>query len=279
MKKLLVAVLLVVVCAGVVFAETHNVGVIIKNNMTEQEYKDYVLARGKAGKTKLFSAGAGNSEDINVKYYDSLMMMQLALDRGDIEEMVLPEVVAEHILNTIDDKYTVSMIIRDTPMALAFGFKNDNAELRDLFNEALTSMKQDGTLGNLVARYIYYIYGAEFDEAAPVNFRKIDGAKTLRIAVTGDMPPIDFIDAGGVPGGFNVAVIAEIARRLGMNVELVNIESSARVSSLMSGRSDAVFWFEFYKDADTKQPDVPENVLLSSEYFDWNKDYCLQLVK
>ncbi len=104
----------------------------------------------------------------------------------------------------------------------------------------------------------------------PVKFAKFDGAVTIRAAVTGDLPPVDFMADDGTAAGFSTAVLAEIGRRLGVNIELMSIESAARSSALASGRADVVFWYEVVKGAD-KQPDIPEGVIVSEPYYEWEK--------
>ena len=76
------------------------------------------------------------------------------------------------------------------------------------------------------------------------------------------------VAADGTPVGFNTAVLAELGRRIGLNIELVNIESGARTSALMSGRVDAVFWYLVWEGSD-KQPSVPSGILLSDSYYEW----------
>ena len=94
-----------------------------------------------------------------------------------------------------------------------FGFrKDDDPAMRNSFNEALMSMKADGTLAILQDKYI-----AEpgIDEPEPVEFRVFENVdRKVKVAVTGDLPPIDFVTANGNPVGFNTAVVAEIAKRL-----------------------------------------------------------------
>ena len=38
------------------------------------------------------------------------------------------------------------------------------------------------------------------DSIAAVRFTEFPGPETLRVAVTGDMPPIDYLGADGEPG-------------------------------------------------------------------------------
>ena len=83
------------------------------------------------------------------------------------------------------------------------------------------------------------------------------------------MPPIDYIDEGGNPAGFNTALLAELGRRLHANMKLVNIESGARTAALVSGRVDVVFWYETIQGY-AQSYDAAEGVLLSDPYYRWN---------
>ena len=89
------------------------------------------------------------------------------------------------------------------------------------------------------------------------------------------MPPIDYVGADGKPAGFNTAILAEICRRLHLNVELVQIDSGARAASLASGRSDIVFWFQSRKAQDKILADVPDGVVLSESYYNWDDTYLI----
>ena len=67
-------------------------------------------------------------------------------------------------------------------------------------------------------------------------------------------------------------------KRLKINIETVSLNSRARTSALVSGRADVVFWFEVDKSMQT-QLDVPEGVILSDPYYEWNKFIHLRLKK
>jgi ABC-type amino acid transport substrate-binding protein len=70
----------------------------------------------------------------------------------------------------------------------------------------------------------------------------IEGAETVKVAVTGALPPMDYVAPDGTPAGFNTALLAEISRRMGKNIELVVVDSVGRAAALASGTVDAVFW-------------------------------------
>ncbi len=59
-------------------------------------------------------------------------------------------------------------------------------------------MKADGGLSVIKAKYIFE---PGIDDPEPVVFEKYNGADTIQVAVTGDLPPIDFVRADGAPAG------------------------------------------------------------------------------
>ena len=102
-----------------------------------------------------------------------------------------------------------------------------------------------------------------------MRFETFEGTATLKVAVTGDLPPVDFIAADGTPAGFNTALLSELARRMCVNVKLVSIDSGARSAALASGNVDVIFWYETSQDL-TWNYDAPENVSLSIPYYKWH---------
>ena len=127
-------------------------------------------------------------------------------------------------------------------------------------------MKSDGSLDKLTNDYITNV-----DKTNPpkVEIPTIDGADTIKVGITGDLPPLDLILPDNSPAGFNTALLAEVAKRLGKNVEVVQIESGARAAALSSNIIDVVFWavVPFGNDKIPADIDKPEGLELSEPYF------------
>ena len=259
MKKFLCLILLISIMSSSVNALERRVvklGLLSKLNSSEEEFLET---------WKKNFAPKNENLEIIVKFYDTFNSMQMALNAGEIDEMILPDVVANYIMS-MNKEYVSRLVLRSKGMGLAFGFREDSKELRNNFNEALLALRNDWTLEALEGVYLF----SPHDEPEPVKFLKFENADTIKVAVTGDLPPIDFIAADGTPAGFNTAVLAEIGAYLKKNIELVNIDAGARTAALASGRVDVVFWYEV--DMSTNiQPDVPEGVILSDHYFEWNR--------
>ena len=214
-----------------------------------------------------------------IHFYDSLMSMQMALISEQLDEIVLPEAVAVYLLAN-NSKFDVDFSLNMMPSTISFGFKEGNDSLCKEFNEAIAAMKKDGTLARLERDYIK---DAGAEEPEPVEFQEFEGAETIKAAVTGDMPPIDFIGAAGMPAGYNTAILAEIGRRLKKNVQLISVEAGGRTAALASDRADVVFWYRNTegvkppKDAAVKgfMKDSVTGVIMSAPYYEWDTDIVI----
>ncbi len=275
MKKLLAVVLLLAVSAGTCFAEGGAKlieGYLAYSNMSVEEYSDFVYeAHDKnvwehyVNIDPMYSAYTKSQSD-EVTAFDSITEMLIALDAGKIRIMELPEPVGKYLLRqpSSTNKYITCHYIKGVEYYLSMGFK-EGSKWFEPFNAAIKAMNEDDTLLLLKAKYVDYAK----DNPDPITFEKFPDAETVKIAVTGDMPPIDYVAADGSAAGFNTAMLAEIGRRLKVNIELLSVNAGARAAALASGRADGVFWFWY--DKATKAPrDVPAGVSLTEPYYSYN---------
>jgi hypothetical protein len=118
----------------------------------------------------------------------------------------------------------------------------------DDFDDAIEDMKEDGTLDKLIKEYITDVVAGK--EPKAVEFED-KGDETITVAVTGDLPPMDYVAADGSFAGFNTAILSEIGKRLNKKIELKQVDSAARAMTLSSKEADVVFWTR----VDTGKPD------------------------
>jgi len=258
MKKFL-CLIFVLVFSAYAFAadDDFTVGVLAQLNMSEEEYINYV-------KTSRENVGFSFfiHPENKIRYYDSLLTMQMALNAGEVQEVKLPEMVGEYLVNA-SPAYSISAVSMSRPTYLAFGFLEKNAELRDTFNKVLKELKEDGTIEKLRLRYIENFRTSGLNL---IQIPKFDGAEKIKVALTGDLPPIDFVAPDGTPAGFNMALISEIGKRAKLNLDFADIEAGARSAALASGRADVILWYRVTENYD-HQPDVPAGVILSDPYY------------
>lgn len=181
---------------------------------------------------------AGENFVLETRFFDNLTEMLLALDADLIDGACMPEFTAKYLLARNDGLRAGMVEFSNVKESYYLGFY-DNEDLRDRVNEALAAMKADGTLYILQEKYLRDLE----NEPAPAVPETFEGAETIRVAVTGDLPPIDYIAADGTPAGFNTALVSELGKRLKVNISFVPVESSKRTVSLTSGVADIIFWY------------------------------------
>ena len=170
------------------------------------------------------------------EHYNNLSTALMDLESGKIKNIIVEESTANYIAAR-NEKVAITAdkcVAYFSMMTMDF-----NREVYDILNNAIKEMKTDGSLESLIENELKaYINSDPVAKDLP----HFDGARTIKIGVTGDLPPMDFVAANGKAAGFNIALLTEIANRAQVNIELVQIESGARAISLSSGKVDAVFW-------------------------------------
>ena len=271
MKKFLAgicaAVLLMTGCGGDSGSETKKdaqpnevkLGMITHLNATEKKMDEIYK--------KFLEKAKINLANYTITYYDNLQLMQMGVESGGVDEISLYDSVANYLLAN-NDKYEVAAgeSIKVFADSFCLAVRKDDAALKADLDKVIGEMKSDGTLDKLVKEYITDVKKGEAPPA--IEIPMTDGAETIKVGVTGDLPPLDYVSADGKAAGFNTAMLAEVAKRLGKNIEIVNIDSGARAVALTSKQIDVIFWAIIpIGESLPADIDTPEGVELSAPYF------------
>ena len=202
------------------------------------------------------------------KFFDSLKLMQMGIEAGSVDAISLYKSVADYVVAT-NDKFEVVPhdALNKIEYLFCFAVRKDDAALKADLNKIIGEMKSDGSLDKLINDYITNLDKGNTPPA--VEIPKTDGAEVIKVGITGDLPPLDLVLPDNSPAGFNTAMLAEIAKRLNKNIEVVQIESGARATALNSKFIDVVFWavVPFGNDKIPADIDKPDGVELSDSYF------------
>ena len=263
------AALLMVGCGGEKSSELAQdsgkatIGVITRLNVSETEYNEYMKKLEKSYLPLKAHLSA------NYKYFDKMNDMQLALESNQIDILSTYRNVANYMLQRSDNKEILptEKILSDT---FCFAVRESDIKLKNSLNRAIKSMIDDGKLASLSKTYIVDIKNGAEPPAVPIT--KIEGADTIKVAVTGDLPPFDMVLADGTPAGFSTAVLAEISKRINKNIELVSVDSAARAAILASKGADVVFWVAVPKDSILipVNIDQPVGIAITDPYYQDN---------
>ena len=232
-----------------------NIGRLTKLNITEDQLND------------VLKDIMTNSICDRYVFYDTITDMIMALNIGDIAVLETDQNTVRYIVSRNDQIVDRPPYMNPNNLVFCMLLREEDTELRDQISACIAGMTEDGTIEALQQTYIENVIAGE--EPGAIEPQAFPGARTIRVAVTGDRPPMDYISAGGQPIGFNTAMITEVAKRLNMNVELVNVTCQARGIALATNLCDIVFWmevgdFENWEGADLE--DQPENTIVTEPY-------------
>ena len=248
-------------CGGVAEGDfTLTIGVLSYLNLTEEECLaretakeaalDYLEAHGMLELSEPKPEGA-ETLNLQVRFYDTTDALLMALQAGEIDAIQAPKSTADYLCATNDrlvqptvfnfpdsDDFVQSLLIRLSD-GYAFMMLEANADLRDQFDQAIADMRADGTLDALVQKHI--AEASRTGETEAIAFEAFEG-EPIRVAVTGVLPPMDYVAPDGSFAGFNTAILAEVGRRLQKSIELFQVDSVGRALALAEGTVDVVFW-------------------------------------
>ena len=199
-------------------------------------------------------------------FFNNMTTMVAALKSGQIDELTIYESVA-YYLAAKDSSLEWEMSSPQMSDNFCCAMLDENAALKNEFDDALAEIFADGTLAKLVKTYIV----ADNHVAPPrvVEMPTFYNAPTIKVAVTGDLPPLDYMSADGKPAGFNTAILAEISKRINKNFVLVPVDAGSRALALMSKKVDVIFWVVVpaYDETIPSNFDVPDGIILTTLYF------------
>ncbi|MEE1199617.1 MAG: transporter substrate-binding domain-containing protein [Christensenellales bacterium] len=201
--------------------------------------------------------------------YPNLSTAMLALEKGEVGMLSLSKSTADYLLARNDKFKLMDFALDEDEVVfnkISMLTTDANTEIYELLDSGIKQLKADGTLDKLIEEELKaYITS----DPTPEKLPKFDGAKTYRIAITGDKPPMDFVTADGKAAGFNVALLSEIANIAQVNFEIVQIDSGARLTALATDTVDAVFWVVSANCpyCDEVIETAPEGTLITEDYF------------
>ncbi len=250
---------------------SENGDVIIAGELYKPGISEEEQSRGMAD-TRITEGLTENERQM--VYFDSLTSMLAALNAGRIDTADLPKCTAEY-LAAQNSHYEPVYTFADNKLTLKTSFRigvmEGRSDLLNNLNSAIAALAEKGILDELKTTYIDDLL--EGKEPPPVPPLVITDTPTVRVVVTGDLPPLDYVSADGKAAGYNIALLTALSDVMNVNFELVLSDAGSRAAMLTSGKADAVFWMRNTDsfDSDGKllksYDETPEGIVLTDPYF------------
>lgn len=111
----------------------------------------------------------------------------------------------------------------------------NNTELKDTFNEWLERLKEDGTLDEMINRWL--VGSLPKQEDIP-KFDLTGENGILRVCDTGEYPPFTYFDEYNEPTGFDYELVSRFALYLGMDLEITMMDYASIIPTILSNKAD-----------------------------------------
>ena len=172
----------------------------------------------------------GDKEGTTVERYNKMADAVQALKQNKIDCVIIDEQPALTVAKDNSDLKILEEEFVSEEYAICIAKGND--ELTDKINSALEELKSDGTIKSIISNYI----GEEKGKHPYKAGTKYSGKK-LVAATNATFPPYEYYENEKVTG-IDIDIITAIGDRLGMKVEIADMEFDAIINSVSSGKAD-----------------------------------------
>ncbi len=175
----------------------------------------------------------GDEAGTAVERYNKGNDAVMALKQGKIDCVIIDEQPAKAFVEKNDD-----LTILEEDFALeeyAIAISKDNTELKEKINAALKELKEEGTIDSIISNYIGDDTKGKTPYESPEDVDRSNG--TLVMATNATFPPYEYYEAEEVVG-IDADLAQAICDKLGMELQIDDIEFDSIITALQSGKAD-----------------------------------------
>ena len=190
--------------------------------------------KGKSIGTQIGTTGfilAGDIEGATVEPYNKGADAVQALKQSKVDAVIIDSETAKEFVKKNDDLMILSDPFDDEEYSIAY--KKGNSELGKKLDDALTELKADGTLDSIVSHWI----GDEADHVSYSPDESVSRDGVLIMATNAEFPPYESIESGEIVG-IDVDMMWAVCDKIGMSLEIENMEFDSIIAAVNSGKAD-----------------------------------------
>ncbi len=154
-----------------------------------------------------------------------------ALKVGKIDSVIIDEQPAKAYCEKNPELKILKDEFANEDYAVCVAKGNDT--LREQINQALDEITKDGTMQKINDYYIGVNAGKDRYQADPKNPKK----KKLTMATNAEFPPYEYYDKGKIVG-IDADMMQAVCDRLGMDLEIQNMDFDSIITAVTSGKVD-----------------------------------------
>lgn len=176
---------------------------------------------------------AGDKEVAVIERYNKGADAVLALSQGKIDCVIIDNepakalIAATNGLNILEEEFAVE----DYAIAMKKG-----SELKAKINAALADLKADGTVDKIIKNYIGDDTKGKTPYVSPEGLERPNGI--LKMGTEAQFPPYEYYAENQEIVGLDVDLARAVADKLGMTLEIVDMQFNGILDSIKTGKVD-----------------------------------------
>lgn len=172
--------------------------------------------------------------DAEFLYFNSALDCAMAVKNGAAEAAAYDEPILRNIAAKVPGlKVLPDMITYDN---YGFAVHLDNRELKESIDRVIDGVRQDGTYQDMMSRWL-----PEKGEPAPMPPVELTGANgTLTLGTAAITEPFSFVEGTQQVTGLDIELARYVARELGMDLEVLNMDFGGLIPALTAGKVDMI---------------------------------------
>ena len=172
--------------------------------------------------------------DVNFQYYNSVLDCALAVKQGQADAAAYDEPLLKNIAAKNPGMKVLPGLITEDDYGIAVAL--DNAQLKVVIDEVVNELKANGTYDDMMERWL----PAAGEPASMPELQLAGTNGILRLGTAAITEPFSFIDGSQAVVGLDIEIAAYVAKELGMELEVVNMDFGGLIPALISGKVDMI---------------------------------------
>ena len=190
--------------------------------------------KGKVIGTQLGTTGeifAGDVENATVEKYNKGADAIQALKQGKVDAVIIDREPAKEFIKKNDDLKILDVPFVEEEYSVAY--KKGNDELGKKLDDAITALKNEGKLDEIVSHWI----GEDADQVSYVPDASVTRTGKLIMATNAEFPPYES-KKGSEVVGIDVDMMRAVCDKLGLELEIEDMQFDSIITSVESGKAD-----------------------------------------
>ena len=190
--------------------------------------------KGKVIGTQLGTTGeifAGDVENATVEKYNKGADAIQALKQGKVDAVIIDREPAKEFVKKNDDLKILDVPFVEEEYSVAY--KKGNDELGKKLDDAITALKNEGKLDEIVSHWI----GEDADQVSYVPDASVTRTGKLIMATNAEFPPYES-KKGSEVVGIDVDMMRAVCDKLGLELEVEDMQFDSIITSVESGKAD-----------------------------------------